>query len=185
MNTKIITIVAAVIMLLGLPVANGQIVVIDFESLGEGGDDGPIDIGPTYSEDGFTLTAPTPISFYFLRIIETDNIVLGGAGPTITKDDGGLFDLLSFDYSPAVSLDPLTVTGEKFDGTVITRIINFDDFTQLKTHNFEAFTDLTSISWDRGGYDTFDNIVLIPEPSTLSFLALGYLLFACYRRRTT
>jgi len=184
MKTKIITI-SIMITLLGLPVANGQIVVIDFESLGAGGDDGPTPIGPIYNEDGFTLTAPTPTSFYFLRIVETDNIVLGGAGPTITKDDGGLFDLLSFDYSPAISLDPLTVTGEKFDGTVITRIINFDDFTQLKTHNFDDFIDLTSVSWDRGGYDTFDNIVIIPEPATLSFLALSSLLFAFYRRMKT
>ena len=176
MKTKIITIVAAAIMLFVLPVANGQIVVIDFESLGAGGDDGPTPIGPIYNEDGFTLTAPTPTSFYFLRIIETDNIVLGGAGPTITKDDGGLFDLLSFDYSPAVSLDPLTVTGEKFDGTVINRIINFDDFTQLKTHVFEDFTDLTSVSWDRGGYDNFDNIVFIPEPSTILLFGLGGLM---------
>ncbi len=180
-KAEIITIVTATVMSLGLSVANGQIVVIDFESLGAGGDDGPTSIGSSYSDGGFTLIAPTFTSFYFLRIIETDNIVLGGAGPTITKDDGGLFDLLSFDYSPAISLDPLTVTGEKFDGNVITKIINFDDFTQLKTHNFEDFTDLTSLSWDRGGYDTFDNIVFVPEPATILLLALGSLLLT--RRR--
>ena len=181
MKTKIITIIAVVISL-GLTVANGQMVVLDFESLGAIGD-GPTDIGSIYSEDGFTLTAPTPTSFYFLRIIETDNIVLGGAGPTITKDDGGTFDFLSFDFSAAHETS-LTITGKRSDGTDVSRLIVFDGPTGLETFTFENFTNLTSVSWDRGGYHTFDNIT-VPEPGTLSFFAVSYLLFVCYRRRTT
>ncbi|MHC4546433.1 MAG: PEP-CTERM sorting domain-containing protein [Planctomycetota bacterium] len=185
MKVKIITILATA-MLLGLPVANGQIVVIDFEDLGAGGDDGPTYIGPTYSEDGFTLTTDNPefgdAEFGFVRLTEPSTIALFGRYPddvkTLTKNDGGTFDLLSIDYYPySPNPAPIEFTGTLYDGTTI-----YQSFPPYEGNGctliFTDFTDLISMSWQGGGgiYVHFDDITIIPEPTTLLLFGLGVLL---------
>lgn len=177
MKTKIITI-SIIITLLGLPVANGQIVVIDFESLGELGDGGYLG-SSSYTEDGFTLTTST--EFGFIRMASTDSIVLFSrySGDTISlgRDDGGVFDLLSIDFYPyAPPSTSIQFIGTLYDGTTIYQ--SFPPYVGSEcTVIFDDFTDLVSVSWeDGGGYDHFDNITIIPEPTTLLLFGLGALL---------
>lgn len=178
MKTKIITILATV-MLLGLPVANGEIVVIDFESLVPEGDDRPTNLGSSsYSEDGFTLTTSSPLDFWFIRMASTDSIVLFSAHPgdtiSLGKDDGGIFDLLSIDFSPYVPYPTsIQFIGTLYDGTTIDQSFSIFEGNEC-TVIFTDFTDLISVSWQaEGGYDHFDNITIIPEPTTLLLFGLG------------
>ena len=163
----------AVVLLLGLSVANAELVVIDFEILGVGGDDGPTYFSSSYSEDGYTLT--TTSDFGFIRSAETDSIALFSRYPedtiTMTKDDGGIFDLITIDFDRG-DAQTLTLTGIKDDTTTVNRLLTFDELG-FRTYTFEEFTDLISVSWNRGGYLLFDNITVVPEPTTFLLLAIG------------
>jgi len=177
MKTKII-IMMTVIMLLGLPVANGEIVVIDFESLGILGDGGYLG-SSSYSEDGFTLTTST--EFGFIRKASTDSIALfsryGNDTISLGKEDGGIFDLLSIDFYPyAPSPTSIQFIGTLYDGTTIYQ--SFPPYVGSEcTVIFTDFFDLISVSWEvEGGYDQFDNITIIPEPTTILLFGLGGLM---------
>lgn len=168
-------------MLFGLPVANGQIVIIDFESLGILGNGGYLG-SSSYTEDGYTLT--TTSDFGFIRSAETDSIALFSRYPgdtiTMTKDDGGIFDLITIDFDRG-DAQTLTLTGIKDDTTTVNRLLTFDE-PGFRTYTFEEFTDLISVSWNRGGYLSFDNITVVPEPATVLLFGLGGLVLIRMRK---
>jgi hypothetical protein len=158
--------------------AIGQ-VFIDFEILGAGGDDGPTYLGTnTYAEGGYTLT--TNGEFGFKRYSQTDSIVLfsrwGNDIITLTKSDELPFDLVSIDYLH-VGPEPIEFLGVRSNGATVDYTKNLDLDNTYSTIVFSDFTNLVSVSWQGGsGYNHFDNITIIPEPSTLCLFALGAVL---------
>lgn len=156
--------------------ANIQATVIDFESLGVGGDDGPTYLGTNiYSEDGYTLT--TDGEFGFIRLSQTDSIALfsGGGADTlsIVEDNGEIFDLLSIDYLH-VGPEPIEFSGTRSDETIVNYTKILDSENTYSTIIFPDFTGLISVSWQGGsGYNHFDNITIVPEPTTFLFFILG------------
>ena len=184
MKTKIITI-SIMITLLGLPVASGHTVILNFERLGALGDGGYLG-SSSYSENGFTLTTST--EFGFKRITITDSIALFGRYPddikTLTKNDGGPFDLLSIDYYPYFpSHSPIEFTGTLYDGNTIYQTFPAYEGNEY-TVIFDDFSDLVSVSWQGGGgiYVHFDNITISPEPTTILLFSLGSLVLIRMRK---
>ncbi len=175
---KIVMVMMVVLGFQSIP-ANIQATVIDFESLGVGGDDGPTYLGTNiYSEDGYTLT--TDGEFGFVRLSQTDSIALFSGGGTdtqsIVKANGEIFDLLSIDYFH-VGPGPIEFSGTRSDQTTVNYTKILDSENTCSTIVFPDFTGLLSVSWQGGsGYNNFDNITIVPEPTTFIFFTLGAIL---------
>lgn len=156
--------------------ANIHGTVIDFEILGAGGNNGPAYLGTnTYTEDGYTLT--TNGEFGFIRLSQTNSIALFSGGSldiiSLAKNNGEVFDLVSINYLH-VNFDPIVFTGTRSDATAVTFTKNYNSNNKYSTIVFSDFTDLVSVSWQGGGgYNHFDNITVIPEPTTLFLFSLG------------
>ena len=97
---------------------------------------------------------------------------------TLTKNDGGSFELLSMDVSSGPSQD-ITFVGTKINNNLVYSTISLSENMALQTYYFDNFENLVSVSWlcDPTGYD---NIHIIPEPSSL-ILFVGSILL--YRQR--
>ena len=178
MKTKIFTISAAVILFFS-GMLDAENIVIDFEILGAGGDDGPTYIGSSsYCEDGFMLSTDT--QFGFLRLSSTDSIALFSQSltATLTKEDGETFDLISMDFFPYfLSSDSIEFSAILYNNTMVydTFPPYAGDFTTLL---FSNFSDVISVSWKHygGNYTLFDNITIIPEPTTSILFGLSMII---------
>ena len=165
-----------VVVLVAVGQTTGEIIVIDFESLGAGGDDGPTYLGTNiYSEDGYTLT--TDGEFGFVRSSHTDSIALfsrwGADTQSIVKGNGEIFDLSSIDYLH-VGPGPIEFSGTRSDQTTVNYTKILDSENKYSTIVLPDFTGLISVSWQGGsGYNHFDNITIVPEPTTFLFFTLG------------
>lgn len=174
--------------------------VIDFESLRH--DDASIMYhGATYSEDGFTLSAPGAFGFGTFGTLETrfsGSTALFNDTPgdttTLTKDGGGAFDLLSIDIAElngSVVAD-VTFIGTLSGGGTVSQTFTLDGVAfAAETFLFSGFTSVVSVAWDQEfPYHQFDNITIangvsvVPTPGAaaggMALLALG----AIRRRRT-
>lgn len=157
--------------------AQGDLIVIDFESLSAGGDNGPTYLGTsTYSEDGYTLN--TTSEFGFVNMQSPHSTVLfsryGNDLITLTKDNGGKFNLLSIEFYPYfTSGDSIEFIGTFSDNSTITH--SFPPYDgEGTTLEFSDFNNLVSVSWNSSGqYAHFDNIELVPEPASCFFLISG------------
>jgi hypothetical protein len=176
--------------------------VIDFESI-----QGPtfLSIGPSYTEDGFTLTAGAGEPTAFARWGTGDPQYPGSTALfhqsnsgtstiTLTQVGGGPFDLASMQISELNTGTgqsvPLNFTGTKAGGGTVTASFTLDGNFGFQTFTFNDFTNLTSVSWvQESQFHQFDLITVapVPEPTTvLGFAALcgGALgLVRRYRRR--
>ncbi|MEM7593271.1 MAG: PEP-CTERM sorting domain-containing protein [Cyanobacteria bacterium P01_A01_bin.83] len=172
--------------------ARAENTVIDFESLAQPGG-GLTRHGFVYGEDGYTLTNNgRPFDFGTFNTGERRyqgstalfNLTIGGE-IVLTKDDGGLFDLLSIDLGELnvpVSTS-VSFVGTKSDSTTVEKTFNLDGIFGLETFAFEGFSQLTSVSWTQDSpFHQFDNIVVAdskstPEPASmlglLGIAALG------------
>jgi len=176
-------ILVAALMLISAHFCSANYIVIDFEQLGSQGMSGYI--GQTYSEDGFTLTAPPSDGYGFFTIFPENTIIISGAEIYLTKDDGTPFDLISFDFLAAHSTT-LTVTGTNQDNSQVSQVFTFAEETALNTYVLNGFKNLKSAYWDRGGYHGYDNITIVPEPSILVMFTIGSFTILRGRRiRTT
>jgi len=140
--------------------ANATPVTIDFGGL----------IAPSnsYTEDGFILTTggqfnvgntfgnPPPNMFPALTTQVN----------TLTKQDGGSFDLISIDIRELnVNVPPGSIefTAVKTAGGMVSQTFNSDGVFGWETFMFIGFTEIDSMSWDITNPDfptAFDNIVL-------------------------
>ena len=151
-------------------------VLIDFEGLPTTGTG--VTLFAMYSEDGFTLvhsgggfSSPginNPIYVQSKTLFPFPD----DGGTSLTKDGGGVFDVLSIDLAEApwfISLlgpVPVTFTGTKTDESVVEETFMTDGSLQLQTFTFDTslFTGLVSLSWTQAPsflqLHQFDNIVL-------------------------
>jgi hypothetical protein len=118
-------------------------------------------IGTVHIEDGFKLTATSYEIQYTTYAYGGDSygaIVFsnysGGEIWTITREDGGLFDLSHMGVSEInayMSAQTLNFTGTKADTSTVTQsyTTNGPGSLPLETLIFTGFTDLVSVSWDR------------------------------------
>ena len=171
-------IIFAILIVFGLSsFAQGDLIVLDFESLSAGGDDGPTYLGTsTYSEDGYTLN--TTSEFGFVNMQSPYSTVLfsryGNDLITIKKSDGEYFNLLSIEFYPYfASGDSIEIVGTFSDNSTITR--SFPPYNgECTTLDFSDFDNLVSVSWNSSGqYSHFDNINLVPEPTSYFLLITG------------
>ncbi len=135
---------------------------------------------------GFIFAADDVFSIQdnFSDASENDTLTLfniGGGTITMTRDGGGVFDLLMADLGEGTLEAPSTsmlITGFFSDGGSISELLDLDGvLPDFEAVTFSGFSSLSSITFEAfGGIDRFslDNIV-VPEPGTLVFLGLGVL----------
>jgi hypothetical protein len=189
------------------------IVLLNFEEL-RTVDADPIHIvGQVYIHDGVRLTAvlgPGTVDPNNTRLEYAGTLATGFAGSTMLRQgfdgsgivldlvNGGTFSLLFLQLAEWPELDsttgkpigsgtfPVTFTGVRANGTMITETVNVDRFPTVDSFIFPGFVGLTSVQWFQGGGFTpgfganqFDNIlVFVPEPGTFWLLGLGSLLLS-------
>ena len=118
-----------------------------------------------------------------------------GTTTTLSRVDGGAFDLISLDLSEgntASSAASLIFTGTLLAGGTTSFGLTLDGTFGMETVGFQGFADVTSVSWQATGSRPasyqFDNIVVssltpIPLPAGLPLLAAGLAGLALARRR--
>jgi hypothetical protein len=105
---------------------------------------------------------------------------------TLTQTNGDSFSLLSIDLARNFAFDPtptVTFTGKFAGGGILTETFSVTTLSpplSFQTFDFTGFTGLASVSWEQDfasqGLHQFGNIHLsngVPEPTTLTLLALG------------
>lgn len=180
---KIILMVGMLLSLVGLTsLANATVLTFD----GLSGD-----VGSTYTEDGFTLTADDDSLFYSIVAADvadgyyyTDSETLMNdyaSGTTLASVDGSVFDLTFIDLAEAFIEDSLYAATIAFDvvykdGSTYSFDLTTDGIEGAETFTFGAeVTNLVSVSFGDDAYIQFDNVTAsaVPEPSSFLLLAAG------------
>jgi hypothetical protein len=181
--------------LAALPAA-ANAVVIDFDAAPQN-----TVIGPSYSEDGFTITGsgfvfPQFEGFAFSTYTNDGSIALNYKGPsyTLTMDGGGTFDFTSFQLGNVNGNMEGGTLQIAFDGGPATSLAIPTD-SMLQTYTFDMM-DVTSVVFSYLPTDTFlslesyariDNIVLnesaVPEPASWALMIAGFGLVGTGLRR--
>ncbi|EKJ98867.1 hypothetical protein RBSH_05925 [Rhodopirellula baltica SH28] len=194
----------AAVLILGTataPDANAAVtVVLDFNELEMAGVS-PQPVGLIYENHGFRLentlvAAPFgPLEFYPTgdgNYITDSGAALYADDPgsliTLTRIDGGVFDLVSIDIGRLLkaTANPISLSfnGVQSGGGAPSKALSLSvDADEFSTVGFtdpmgDDFTSLTSVSWTQAfSYHQFDNITMqvtaVPEPASLAFLAVG------------
>jgi hypothetical protein len=191
------------IMILSMFVGSGQTMaaptVLDFEALAHTGDKV---IYHSISEDGFTISAAPNEQWDIIAISGSGGLPGHGgyykgsatawiyaqrATAYLAKDDSGPFDLNFIDLArfSSVWTGPVIVNIKGYNN--VGNQVASQSFTLPNTYALnDSFLGIYQASWTQNpDYFQFDNIVInaIPEPATLSLLALGAIL-AGRKRRT-
>ena len=148
--------------------------------------DGLVTGAPTYSENGFVLTATTSANHASTFVAnETTSIA---AAPSSTSDqftlttqdvglpgqNGGAFSLYALSLAATASgTQAITLTGKTLDGKTVTKLLNVSGgFAQYVLSASDGFTDLTSVSWTAGNtlVDNIQAVETFPivQPATLA-----------------
>nr|WP_319494456.1 PEP-CTERM sorting domain-containing protein [uncultured Desulfobacter sp.] len=159
------------------------------------------EIGSSYTESGFTLTADDDSVFY--SIVETD-VEAGysytgsetlmnnyATATTLTSTNGSLFNLTSIDLAEAFNGDALYATSITFDavysdGSTYSFTLTTDGNEGAETFTFGAeLTNLASLSFGDYEYVQFDNVTAsaVPVPSSILLLVAGTGVLVGIRRK--
>lgn len=195
--------------LLGV-VSTASATVIDFNSIALVPTDNIVNVGTSFSGDGFNLTVSgnTLAALGPARADVTGQpalVVNIGASVTrtvtLTALSGNRFEIDSIDLAKWINTTTKTVnfTGNLLGGGTVTQGFSIPPLPTfaLSTYLFPAtLTNLTSLQWNTtsgGGVDNyhqFDNLVVnelpVPEPSTFALAVVGAaaLLTMAYRGRS-
>ena len=160
------------------------------------------ELGSTYTESGFTLTASEGSSFY--SIVETDvedgysytysETLMNNyaTATTLTSADGSVFNLTSIDLAEAFNIDDLlyatTIIFDAVysDGSTSSFERTTDGIEGAETFTFGAeLTNLVSLSFGDYEYIQFDNVTAsaVPIPSSILLLVAGTGVLVGIRRK--
>jgi len=187
--------------------AGAQATVIDFDVLSHDGvgetDGGYFEgfkkIGNQYVEEGFVIQDleganlglfGTSANWYYGETVLT-NFMDDGL-TSLTKLDGGTFDLLSIDLTELFGNDFGWVVVEFIRDGGHSQVFSLDEQIGAETFVFDSgFTAVTEVTWrNHYGYHSFDDIVIdnfssdVSEPGT-AMLAIGLLGLGLVRRKQT
>ena len=160
------------------------------------------ELGSTYTESGFTLTASEGSSFY--SIVETDvedgysytysETLMNNyaTATTLTSADGSVFNLTSIDLAEAFNIDDLlyatTIIFDAVysDGSTYSFERTTDGIEGAETFTFgDELTNLVSLSFGDDEYIQFDNVTAsaVPIPSSILLLVAGTGVLVGIRRK--
>ena len=175
-------VLSAVLLLLSF---NAVAVTIDFQSL-EHNDASQSTHGPSYTEDGFTISGElasygTLSTFY--KGSTSVSFLLQGVDGILTANNGGAFSLSSIDLVEVNSGTPyatITFTGASVTLGTVTQSFQLDGNPGFQTFDFTVpgFDDVTSVSWQNNPlFHEFDNIVVsqVPLPAAVWLFTSGLL----------
>jgi hypothetical protein len=212
MKRSMIAVLSLVVLVIIAVPVQAETTDIDFDSLSPSGGTTPFSL---YQEDGYSLTnnvdiifgdpswPPTPMAFGWWATSYSG----GYAGSlalfnnyqalttTLTKDDSTPFSMVSIDLSrlgggSSSAGGSVIFSGIKSDNSTVTQTFTYSDALAFQTKLFSSdFGNLKSLSWITADpwvqEIQFDNITMVPEPSTLVLLGIGTLGLLAYgwRRR--
>lgn len=169
-------------------------VVIDFESLTV--TNGWAQTYSSYSESGFDFVS----SGGGFAVWATDNTSGyypgstalfnngGGSNTTMSKTGGGGFDVGSIQLCNAyrdTTAQTILFTGTRADTSQVFNSFTLTDPANMHTFAFTGMTNIVTLDWlQNSPYHQFDNInTAVPEPATLSALAIGGLALLLRKRK--
>lgn len=180
------------------PTANA--VVLDFQTLGSAGT-GLTNVADGYTEDGFKfLNTTLPNLSDSFGVWQNSSGAFAGstalfnqwqdAVTQLSAVGGGAFDASQISLA-SLNLSPLpntvTFVGTRADSSTVTNAITMSNPSQLLTYNFTGMTNIVKLEWSQAfPFHQFDNVVVVnsvPEPATVSAIALGIVALARRRRR--
>jgi hypothetical protein len=177
--------------------AHATTIVLDFEGVAPPGTIASKDAGPgaEYTEDGFGLDVEdvfsTELHFVSSAYAAAHNYVDHASDYAVTnfglkfvlsREDGGLFDAVSFaanhdtDASPSIVID---VTGLLADNTAVHQQFTTDGNAGLQTLIFGAqFAGVRTLQFDADSWLAYDDITLVvpnavPEPASWAIVLFG------------
>ena len=177
-----------------VPVTEASATTITFEGFAPVGSLVNINPGFPYVEGGFTLTPTNPLSAVFdsAAVADMPGNLTDFFGfqesniPRLRPTGGGVFDLTSLLLGPSTNAGPnavinVTITGHRAVGPDITSTLLGLTTATTATLNW---TNLTSVDFTATNDAGLDDIVVtsVPEPASLTVLALGLAAIAATRR---
>jgi hypothetical protein len=178
--------------------ANAQ--VLNFEDLNNNGTGGYTLFGDQFDSGGYhfasvyfqgnsaALASWTPDLPQYYTGSVSPFVNYFGDHVLMTKNGGGFFDVFSIDIcdvfrTPGMNTT-VTFVGTHADNSTTTKYVTLNGSENLKTYALNL-TNLKSLEWDTGDINwvQWDNINLVPEPATMTALALGALALVRKRRK--
>ncbi len=173
---------------------------IDFESLSYSGSSFEYVAAP-YFEDGFTVASDVngPTAFATWGLFSThfagSTGLLNNLGrlTTLSRTDNASFSVDSVELSNLFNRVTgnsrliVTFVGTRSDSSTVTHIVDVPRFFGFQSFALPGFENIVSMTWDQAAFESvphqFDNITIVPEPSSALLLAIGVILNVYCRSR--
>jgi hypothetical protein len=172
------------------PAAHAGPIVLDFPDVNPQ-DASFVYINGPYGNSGFALSSTGGFNSYgtgagFFYAGESSLAAIQGSHVTLTRTDGGAFDLLAIDLARNFAFDPaptVTFTGTLAGGGTVVESFTVSTPTgtaAFETFSYSGFTDLVSVEWDQPfdlaqGLHQFTDVTLqtVPEPPGWVMAGIG------------